>query len=162
MKEKEIIENQENNVEEKQYQFRKLKATDIGTMTKLIKKIGISKIKDCFKSEEIGTLMSNFQKEESETEESETEEKEIETSDNSLIIKAGIEAVTQLVQIVIDSYSDCEPELHKLLSDTSNLSLEEVQDLDFEVFIDMLLDFFRKGEFMGFLKRVLKLLGMAD
>lgn len=157
MKEKEIIETQESNVEEKQYQFRKLKATDIGTMTKLIKKIGISKIKDCFKSEEIGTLMSNFQKEESET-----EEKEIETSDNSLIIKAGIEVVTQLVQIVIDSYSDCEPELHKLLSDTSNLSLEEVQDLDFEVFIDMLLDFFRKEEFMGFLKRVLKLLGMAD
>lgn len=157
MNEKEKIENQESNVEEKQYQFRKLKATDIGTMTKLIKKIGISRIKDCFKSEELNDfIIKTITNEENEGQALD------EQNNDKIFAEVGFEVVSGFVQIIIESYSDCEPELYKLLSDVSNLSIEEVQNLDFEVFIDMLIDFFRKEEFMGFLKPVLKLLDTVD
>lgn len=130
--------------ETKKYNFRQLKASDIGLMTKFVKKIGINKIKNCFKNDEIKNLMSG-------------------KSDNeNLAMEVGIEIVTELIQIIVDVYDNCENELHELLSATSNLELEEVQNLGMEEFLDMLYDFFTKKEFMGFFKRVLKLLGMAD
>lgn len=138
------IENKEVVAPQKKYIFRKLKATDIGLMTSIIKKIGINKVANCFKSEDMKKAM--------------TENKE----DENLMMTVGMTIVLELVQIVVDSYDNCEADLYKLLSNISNLGVEEVQNLEFDEFFDMLFDFFKKDEFMGFLNRVLKLLGMAD
>ena len=119
--------------ETKKYVFRKLKASDIGLMTSLIKKIGINKISKILKGEDVKSIMGSTKHD-----------------------------ATELVQVIVDGYEDYENDLHKLLSNTSNLSLEEVQNLDFDEFFEMLFDFFKKEEFMGFLRRVLKLLGMTD
>lgn len=150
----EIIDNNENiRVEEKKeikkYVFRKLKASDIGLMTSLIKKIGINKISKVLKGEDVKSIMGGNKKNEGE-------------ENNNSMMLLGATIVTELVQIIIDGYENYENDLYKLLSNTSNLNLEEVQNLDFNEFFEMLFDFFKKEEFMGFLKRVLKLLGMAD
>lgn len=126
----------------KKYTFRKLVASDIGLMTSLIKKIGVNKVVDVFKGEDLRKAMAG--------------------NDNNLMVTVGIAVVTELVQIIVEAYDQCENDLHKLLSNTSNLSEEEVKSLEFDEFFDMLFDFFKKDEFMGFLNRVLKLLGMAD
>lgn len=133
--------------ETKKYVFRKLKASDIGVMTSLIKKIGINKISKILKGEDVKSIMSNTKRD---------------TEDNNSMMLFGATIVTELVQVIVDGYEDYENDLHKLLSNTSNLNLEEVQNLDFDEFFEMLFDFFKKEEFMGFLKRVLKLLGTTD
>ena len=127
---------------QKKYEFRKLIASDIGLMTSLIKKIGVNKISGIFKNDELRKAMSS--------------------NDENLMMTVGITVVTELVQLIVEAYNQCENDLHKLLSNTSNLSEEEVKQLEFEEFFDMLFDFFKKDEFMGFLNRVLKLLGMAE
>ena len=143
---------EENNVQEiqanevvipqKKYTFRKLIATDIGLMTSLIKKIGVNKVAGVFQNEDIRKAMSS--------------------KDDDLMMTVGIAVVTELIQIIVEAYDQCEADLHKLLSKTSNLSEEEVKQLEMDEFFEMLFDFFKKDEFMGFLNRVLKLLGMAD
>lgn len=132
----------------KKYTFRKLKACDISLMTSLIKKIGINKLSKVLKSDDVKSAISSFKS---------GEEKE----DNSMML-LGATIVTELIQIITEGYENYENDLHKLLSNTSNLRLEEVQNLDFDEFFEMLFDFFKKDEFMGFLKRVLRLLGMTD
>ncbi len=133
--------------ETKKYVFRKLKASDIGLMTSLIKKIGINKISKILKGEDVKSIMNSTKHD---------------AEDNNSMMLFGATIVTELVQVIVDGYEDYENDLHKLLSNTSNLSLEEVQNLDFDEFFEMLFDFFKKEEFMGFLRRVLKLLGMTD
>lgn len=134
----------ENNIQEiqKKYTFRKLIATDIGLMTSLIKKIGVNRVANVFQDEELKTAISS--------------------KDENSMMSVGIAIVSNLVQIIVESYDSCENDLHKLLANVSNLSEEEVKQLEMEEFFDMLFDFFKKDEFMGFLNRVLKLLNMAD
>lgn len=162
IEDKEIINsNESTKVEEiketKKYIFRKLKACDISLMTSLIKKIGINKISRLLKSDDLKSIMSSFKN----NKDTETTEENEDTEDNSMML-LGITVVTELVQIIIDGYENYENDLYKLLSNTSNLSLEEVQNLDFDEFFEMLFVFFKKEEFMGFLKRVLKLLNITD
>jgi len=111
---------------QKKYIFRKLKATDIGLMTSVIKKIGVNKISTVFKNEEIRQALNNNNKNE------------------NLMMTVGIVAVTELVQLIVEAYDQCEMDLHKLLSNTSNLSEEEVKELEFNEFFNMLFNFFNK------------------
>ena len=130
---------EENNVQEiqanevvipqKKYTFRKLIATDIGLMTSLIKKIGVNKVAGVFQNEDIRKAMSS--------------------KDDDLMMTVGIAVVTVLIQIIVEAYDQCEADLHKLLSKTSNLSEEEVKQLEMDEFFEMLFDFFKKDEFMG-------------
>ncbi len=146
LNEEKIVENIEKT---KKYTFRKLKACDIGLMTSLIKKIGINKLSNLLKSDDVKSAISGIQNNK-------------ETEDNSIMMLIGATVITELMQIITEGYENYESELHKLLSNTSDLSLEEVQNLDFDDFFEMLFDFFKKEEFMGFLKRVLKLLNITD
>lgn len=144
VQEQERLEIENEAVVKPKYTFRKLRATDIGLMTAIIKKIGINKVAECFKNDEVRKAISN------------------KDNNDNLFMSVGITIVSELVQIVVGAYSDCEKEIHKLLSDTSDLTLEEVQNLELDEFFDMLFDFFKKEELVGFLKHVLKLLGMED
>lgn len=145
----EVIESVEVNTQpQKKYTFRKLVATDIGLMTALIKNIGINKIASIFQNEDFKNAIFN--------------NNENKTNDNNTMMTLGVFAVTELIQIILESYDKCENNLHKLLANTSNLSIEEVQGLGFDEFFDILVDFFKKDELMGFLNRVLKLLGLVD
>lgn len=123
----------------KPYTFRKLKASDIPYATNLLKKMGINKLSNLLKSETVVSLLKGS------------------TDKESLDIIAGGAIFFEIAQIILESVGDCE-ELYKLLSVTSNLSLEQVKDLDLDVFFEMVVDFVKKEEFMGFFKAVSKYL----
>jgi hypothetical protein len=46
-----------------------------------------------------------------------------------------------------------------MLSNTSNLSVEQVEKLEFPIFTEMVIDFVKKPEFRDFIKVVSKLFG---
>lgn len=137
-------------VPQKKYTFRKLEATDIGLITKLIAKIGVNKIAVVFKSEEVRKLFAKNNVEDESNE------------DDNPMLTIGAVVVTELVQLIAEAYDRCEADLHNLLSSTSNLSVEEVQKLELGEFFEMLFDFFKKDEFVDFLKPVLKSFGLVD
>lgn len=123
----------------KPYTFRKLKASDIPYATNLLKKIGVNKLSNVFQSEAVVNLMKgNADKE-------------------NLDLIAGGAVFLEIAQIILEGAGDCE-EVYKLLSVTSNLSVEQVKDLDLDVFFGMVVDFVKKEEFMGFFKAVSKYL----
>lgn len=128
----------------KPYTFRKLSAKDIPTMLKILKKIEINKFASCFKSEAVLDLMFS------------------EKDNKNLDLITGGAVFLDIAQILISNLADCGEDIFKLLADTSNLSLNEVKELDFDVFTQMIIDFVKKEEFVGFFKAVSRLINMEN
>ena len=69
----------------------------------------------------------------------------------------GIDIVLEIAFIFIDNLPNCEQELYALLSQTSNLSVEEIKKQDMAITFEMIVDFIKKDEFGDFIKVVSKL-----
>lgn len=137
--EKEIVEEKvEETVEKKPYEFRKLNATDLFAMMKLVKKIGINSFSQILTNKAL-PLLSGERKAESEQDYIDT---------GALLFDIG--------QLLIEKIDDCENEIFNILERTSNLSLEELHHLDMDVFVTMIFDFVKKEEFITFSRAVLK------
>ena len=125
--------------ETKIYEFRKIGAEDIFTMVKIISAIGINKFAKCFKNEEMQGLMADLK-----------DKKEVSRDVISIVGGAGI--FMEVAQIVLEGMENCKDSIYKILSDTSNLSLDEVKGLDGVTFLEMIIDFIKKEEFVDFIK----------
>lgn len=123
------------------YILSKPKAPDIFTMSSIIGTIGINKFANILKKDEIQGLVKEVSKKGS-----------VSSEDISMI--TGIGVFTEVAQVVLVGMPNCEDKVYKLLSDTSNLSLEEVKSLDGVTFIEMIIDFFKTN--MDFIKAASK------
>ena len=128
----------------KDYEFRRLNATDLFAMMKLIKKIGISSFTDLISPEAVKALTTG---------------KKGETTDDEALAVGTM--MFGAVELIIDRLADCEDEVFNLLSRTSNLSLKEVKALDMDVFVKMIFDFVKKEESMSFFNAVIASLKSA-
>lgn len=113
------------------------KAPDIFTMADIIGKIGVNKFASLLKKDEIQDLVKDVKK-----------KKTIKSEDISML--TGIGVFTEVAQVILIGMPNCEEKVYKLLSDTSNLSMEEVKALDGVTFIEMIIDFFKTN--MDFIK----------
>ena len=134
------MENNQNNdsiiLEEKVYTFRKLNAGDMPLMLSILKKININKFASCFQSEAVQAIISK------------NKDKE------NLDILAGGTIFLEVAQVIVSGLDECTDEIFKMLSNTSNLSVDEVKALGLDVFTEMVIDFIKKEEFKGFFKAV--------
>ena len=128
-------------VETPKYIFHTPKATDIFTMAKIIGKIGVNKFAGVLQKEEIQSLVKDVSK-----------KKSVSNEDISMI--AGIGVFTEIAQIILVGMPVCEDDIYKLLSDTSNLTIDEVKELDGVTFLEMIIDFFKRN--MDFIKAASK------
>lgn len=128
-------------VETPKYILQTPKATDIFTLASIIGKIGVNKFSSLLQKEEIQTLAKDISK-----------KKSISNEDISMI--TGIGVFTEIAQIILVGMPVCEEDIYKLLSDTSNLTIEEVKDLDGVTFLEMIIDFFKRN--MDFIKAASK------
>ena len=117
------------------------KATDIFTIASIIGKIGVNKFSSILQKDEIQTLAKDVSK-----------KKSISSDDISMI--TGIGVFTEIAQIILVGMPLCEKDIYKLLSNTSNLTEEEVKDLDGVTFLEMIIDFFKRN--MDFIKAASK------
>ena len=117
---------------EKPYTFRTLKADDLFLMINLVKKIGIDKI---------GKSITDMK----------GENKDV------LAVNVGM----AFFQLLLDSISNAKKEIYELLSSVSNLSYEEVENLDIDVFTDMVNDFVEMKSVKNLFQRVVSLLKKA-
>lgn len=128
-------------MEEPKYILNKPKAPDIFTLANIIGKIGVNKFASVLKKEEVQDLVKDVSK-----------KKSINSEDISMI--TGIGVFTEIAQIILVGMPVCEEDVYKLLSNTSNLTIEEVKDLDGVTFIEMIIDFFKTN--MDFIKAASK------
>ena len=119
-------------VETPKYILQTPKATDIFTMANIIGKIGVNKFASILQKDEIQALVKDVSK-----------KKKISSDDISTI--AGIGIFTEIAQVVLVGMGSCEEDIYKLLSNTSNLEIDEVKNLDGVTFLEMIIDFFKQN-----------------
>ena len=121
------------------YSFRKLNSTDVFLMFKIIGKIGINEFAQSFEKDNMLDLMKNAK-----------------NAENATTVM-GISVILEMANVIIGNLPKCEAEIYQMLSNTSNLTVEQVKELDFATFTEMVIDFIKKEEFKDFIKVVSKL-----
>ncbi len=124
----------------KPYTFRKLCAKDVFPMANIIKKIGIKEFKTFFEGEKLKEIMATFSGK----------------RDDASVEAVGLSIALELADVILGNLSYCEHDIFQLLSQTSDLTYEEVSELDLADFFEMVIDFFKKEEFKDFIKVVSK------
>ena len=124
---------------EKVYTFRKLNSTDTFLMFRIVGKIGISEFTGCFEKDTVKQMIATV---------TGGEAKESATA------LVGISVILELANVIIGNLPKCEAEIYQMLSNTSNLSVKQVKELDFATFTEMVIDFIKKEEFKDFIKVV--------
>ena len=115
------------------YTFRTLNSTDTFLMFKILGKVGINEFTDCFNKNSV---------------------KEMLTGRSNTATAVGISVMLEAANVIIGNLPKCEQEIYQMLSQTSNLSVKQVKELDFATFIQMVIDFVKKDEFKDFIKVV--------
>jgi len=130
------------NVVEPKYILHDPKSPDIFIMLSILKSIGINKFASCLKNEGVQSLVKDI-----------TKKKKVNSEDITTI--AGVGVLTEVVQVILEGLPLCEDKVYKLLSNTSNLTIEEIKELDAVTFLDMVVEFFTTK--MDFIKAAWKL-----
>ena len=136
-------ENQEGDITmDKVYTFRKLNSTDTFLMFKIIGKIGINEFTACFDKDVVKKMITSA------------------TGggiNENAATMVGISVILEVANVIISNLPKCEHEIYQMLSNTSNLTYEQVRELDFATFAEMVIDFIKKEEFKDFIKVVSRL-----
>lgn len=120
----------------KKYELKEeLKACDLFSMIRLLKKIGLDNVSKSMSSSNINELLA-------------------EGSNESQI---GMAVVLDIAQVVIDRISDCETEVYNLLAQVSNLSIKQVRDLNMDEFVEMVIELVQREDFKKAFTKVVSL-----
>lgn len=144
------MENQVSKLQENGIELRKVKSTDLFLMTTIISKLGINEFIKCFNSEGIQGLIQSI------TEKSKSEKAENKKDEDT--IKVGIGVALEIVNIILANLYKCEKEVYQLMANITSKTVEEIKDLDLDIFLEILIAFVKKDEFKDFFKAASKFL----
>lgn len=133
---KESVETVETAETVKPYTFRKLSSEDMFLMCRILGKIGIKEFKNCFTGDEINALVAATKE-----------------GGEKALTAVGVSVFIDAVDIILGNIYKCENEIYQLLAQTSGMSVSDVK-ADALLFVEMLIDFFKKEEFPAFIKVV--------
>lgn len=123
---------------EKTYTLRKLKADDTFLMLKLIKKIGIKEIKNCFESPDVKEAIANG------------------VDGETNFAAVGMTVALEIASLVVSNLADCREEVYMLLSALSGMKREEIAEMPLADFMGMIVEVIKKEEFRDFFQAVFK------
>lgn len=128
------------------YTFRKLNSTDMFLMFKILGKIGISEFSACFEKDTVKQMIASV----------------TESGKENANAIVGVSVILEVTNVIIGNLPKCEKEIYQMLSSTSNLSVDQVKELDLATFTAMVLDFIKKEEFKDFIKVVSRSFKLAN
>ena len=129
-------------MENKIYTLRMLKADDMFMMLKIINKIGVREVKECFNSAEVRNAISGAAN----------------GAENTDVAAVGIQVAMELAGLIVSHLPDCKNEIYQFLASLSDMKVEKIADLPMGTFLEMIVDVFKKDEFKDFFQRVVGLL----
>ena len=148
IKQTEIIETTCEEVAEKPYTFRRFSSTDIFPMFRIIGKIGLKEFTAAIDKDVLNELVSKFM--------NNSKEEGTEVSFGDFAV-SGTSVILGIADVIFSKLPYCENDIYQILSQTSNLSFDDVKALDGAVFLEMVIDFIKKDDFKDFIKVVSKL-----
>ena len=123
--------------------MRNLKSTDIFPMVGILNKIGFSEIKDMLTPEKVKDLMKAMKNQD-----------EDEDVDFSTIL--GFNLIFEVATIVFANLMKCKDDLYMFLSEISEKSVQDLEDLPPAEFLELIIEVLQKPEFGDFFKVVSK------
>lgn len=130
--------------EPRRYEIRPLNARDIFPMTKIIRKIGLKDFGKCFEPEEIKAITDVFSDDEANNAE-------------DLAEVVGVSVVLKIVDIILEHLPDAGEEVFSFIAGLIGRTKDEVASLPMDVFFELVVDVFKRKEFVGFMKAVSRL-----
>lgn len=124
------------------YTLGKFKATDVFTMATLLSKVGLGKVADGLGRDNIMKII--------------TENKGKKKEDVAAF--TGMQMILQIAEIILSNLDKCETEIFKLLSSITNASVEELKELDAEIFAELIIEVVQLQQFKDFFKVASRLL----
>ena len=124
-----------------EYEMRKLQATDIFSVVKIINGIGLNNIKDAINVEELNKMRKSTTA-------------DTERDVNSQI---GVSVVMSLATVIIENLPKIETDLYNFIGSVINVKSKDVAKMDMGEFMDVLVTIIQKEEFKDFFKRASKL-----
>lgn len=122
-------------------ELRNLQACDIFTMVKILNGIGLTKIKSAIDFEKIKELRKNM----------------TDKNADDIASQVGTDVILSVVSVIFENLPAIESDLYKFVGSLAGIKPAEVAKLDFNVFVDLIIDIFKKDEFVDFFKRASKL-----
>lgn len=123
-------------------ELRNLQASDIFTMVKILNGIGLSKVRSAIDFEKIKEARKSMTDENA----------------NNIASQVGTDVILSVVSVLFENLPEIESDLYKFVGSLAGIKPAEVAKLDFNVFIDLIIDIFKKEEFVDFFKRASKLI----
>ena len=123
-------------------ELRKLQASDIFSMVRIINGIGFKTIKDSINVDEINEMRKGM------------------TDENSDVIasKVGTNVVMSILGTLIENLPKVENDVYEFAGNVAGMKAKDVAKMDAGDFIELLISIFTKDEFKDFFSRASKLI----
>lgn len=125
-----------------EYEMRKLQATDIFSVVKILNGIGLKNVREAIDFEEINKIRKDM------------------TDDNkdTIISQVGIKVVMSIATVILENLPKVENDLYEFIGSVIGIKAKEVAKMDMVEFMDVLVTIIQKEEFKDFFKRASKLI----
>lgn len=124
------------------FELRKLQATDLFSMVKIINKVGIDNIKNAINFDEINKTKEQLNGENS----------------DKLVSELGVNVVMSVLTVLFERLPLIESELYHFVGSVANMKDKEVAKLELNDFMALLIAILKKDEFKDFFKQALALI----
>ena len=123
-------------------ELRKLQASDIFSMVRIINGIGFKTIKDSINVDEINEIRKGM------------------TDENSDVIasKVGTNVVMSILGTLIENLPKVENDVYEFAGNVAGMKAKDVAKMDAGDFVELLISIFTKDEFKDFFSRASKLI----
>ena len=125
-----------------EYEMRKLQATDIFSIVKILNGIGLKNIKEAINIEEINKIRHGM------------------TEDNASAItsQVGVNVVMSIATVILENLPNVENNLYNFIGSVIDMKAKDIAKMDMGDFMDVLIAIIQKEEFKDFFKRASKLI----
>ena len=123
-------------------ELRKLQASDIFSMVRIINGIGFKTIKDSINVEEINEMRKGMTEENSDT----------------VASQVGMNVVMSILGTVVENLPKIENDVYEFAGNVAGMKAKDVAKMDAGDFIELLISIFTKDEFKDFFSRASKLI----
>ena len=122
--------------------MRKLQATDLFSVVKILNGIGLKNVKEAIDFEEINKIRKGM------------------TEENADVISSqvGLNVVMSLATVIIENLPKVENDLYNFIGSIIDVKAKDVAKMDMGEFMDVLITIIQKEEFKDFFKRASKLI----
>ena len=125
-----------------EYEMRKLQATDLFSVVKILNGIGLKNIREAINIDEINDVRKGM------------------TKDNSEVITSqiGLNVVMSIATVILENLPKIENDLYNFIGSVIDMKPKDVAKMDMGEFMDVLITIIQKEEFKDFFKRASKLI----